>query len=356
MSHPRTDNRGDRESLELPVQLRMRAEYRRCAIYALVACVPLAVVAFWVNKYVHAENAPGPVAHALLFLVLGVVLIVPLRWALRVDDRGIARRRLLGWDLWRWDDISSGAIEKRFPYLLYDPRRPWWRRKLPLEHLEFVDRSSTIELINQHYRLPPAPELPDELVIKYRFRRRLRLDAGGLSVQEGSRLAQDYRWAEVERVHITRTDPLRRDFGRLEIALPDRQIELHMEKLGYGTSFRGRGPVAEVVNEFLVRYVPAERVDVDIYGGRPAKRIDAERQLEKAVKDRRDFRWCMAICSALVVVAFVWTALAENVLKAVGTTALCAVFFLLFFWFGLRESNARCRELEEQVASFDEPR
>ena len=107
----------------------------------------------------------------------------------------------------------------------------------------------TMERINTHYRLPSPPQLPDDLEIRYGFRRSARFDAKGIQLQTAGQIGV-YLWSDVHCVHITRMDPVRRDFRSLEIALPDREIELKLISHEYGASPSWRGATAEVVNGF----------------------------------------------------------------------------------------------------------
>jgi len=112
--------------MDTPIYLRIMPELRRSAYYVLAAGVPLALVAYWVAADI------GKMGFVFL---LCMTMIVPIRWALRIDNQGIARRLLFRWDVWTWADFSSGRIEKRHPHTLVDPERPWWRRKLSLEYM-----------------------------------------------------------------------------------------------------------------------------------------------------------------------------------------------------------------------------
>jgi hypothetical protein len=105
------------------------------------------------------------------------------------------------------------------------------------------------------------------------------MDAKGICLNAAGEVRQ-YLWSEVERVHFTRMDPLRRDFRRLELSLPGHVIEFELVN---GTP-SWRGAAAAVVDEFLKRHVGPDRIDVDIEGDTPAKRIDVRNNLERRIK------------------------------------------------------------------------
>ena len=174
------------KTMDEPIFLRISPEVRRCVYYVLAASVPLALVAYWVNEFVGNKAPASGVARCASIFLFIIAMFVPLRYALRIDDQGISQRLLFWWvDLWTWAEISSGRIEKRHPYTLYDPSRPWWRRRLSLGfgHLAATDVARAMQRINMYYRLPSPPQLPDVLEIKYAFRRSARLDASGIHLQ-----------------------------------------------------------------------------------------------------------------------------------------------------------------------------
>jgi hypothetical protein len=94
---------------------RMAPELRRSAIYAMVGFALLAVVGYVIHGVVLERDLIGVVVGNGIFIAVSLARIVPLRWALRVDGSGIARRWLFRWDQWSWDDFASGRIEKRYP-------------------------------------------------------------------------------------------------------------------------------------------------------------------------------------------------------------------------------------------------
>jgi hypothetical protein len=337
--------------MDQPIYFRISPEMRKCAYYVLASAVPLALVCFCISRFVRNENIVPATLRSMLPFTLCMTMVVPIRWSLRIDDQGIARRFLFCWDLWPWDIISSGRIEKRHPYTLLDPKRPWWRRKLSFGYMSAKDISRTMELINTYYRLPAAPPLPDELVIKYgNFIRKLaRFNAQGILIQG----TKAYLWSEVCRLHITRMDRLRRDFQCLEIVLPDLHVELTLISTQYGTNHNWRGASAEIINEFLERYAPADRIDKDVVGELPAKRIDVEKQLAKAIEKRRIPR-LMLLVMVLCVPIFIWMAIAQSVWKALFVGVWYTAIMLPLYFFCKREIQSHCQKLERQLAVFDQ--
>ena len=138
---------------------------------------------------------------------------------------------------------------------------------------------------------------------------------------------------------------MRRDFKSLEITLPDRELELKLIDTQYGTSPSWRGATAEIVNEFLARHVPAQRIEADVVGERPARRIDVEKQLTRARENRRDLRRCLSIFGLFFVACLVWMAIADSVFKAAFMAGLCSISYLPICWSFLRLLHARCLDL-----------
>jgi hypothetical protein len=98
-----------------PRYFRLAPAYRRCAVYLLVGMVLVACLLHLVGAFVRRQpgfhgEAPGELIGGTFLVVLLVApAILILRWKMRVDERGIARRRLWGWDLWPWEAFQDGS-------------------------------------------------------------------------------------------------------------------------------------------------------------------------------------------------------------------------------------------------------
>jgi hypothetical protein len=339
--------------LRTAIHLRIAPELRRCAVYAVIGALLIAIVAVWATHFVEKRPAFNTAVECAVCLMLALAMLVPLRWALRIDHRGVARRLLIGWDLWTWSDFGSGRIRKRHPYTLVDPERPPWWRSLRLGHMSQSDIKQALELINTQYRLPDLPQLSDTLAIKYSLRRSARLDQQGLHLLVAGR-PHEYLWNEVRRVHITRMDPVRRDFRSLRITLPDQEIELRLVTHQGGTSPTWRGAAPEEVNEFLCRHVPADRIDEDVYGERPARRTDLERQLTEVRKRLRDLRIMAWVFSALIMVWFISAGLGKGVVPALIVAAMATACGGGLIGFLRRDLRKRCLDLEALAATYND--
>jgi hypothetical protein len=279
-------------------------------------------------------------------------MLVPLRWELRVDESGITRRWLFSWHLWSWADFASGRIEKRYPITFVDPDRRWWCRKLRLAYVAEAELRELIRLINDHYRLPAAPMLPDTLQIKYGFRRTVELDWRDIRLRVRGEPFH-FTWQQVQRLHITRIDALRRDFSSLELMLPDREIELKLFTHQGVTTPTWTGATADELNDFLLAHVPADRVDIDITGERPSRVVDVEKQLISMRKNARAFRIAMLTCAFLLAALLVWMAIDVGILRALAMAGLYSLYIPII-WFVRREVHKRQERWETWLAELQD--
>jgi hypothetical protein len=335
-----------------PLYRHIAPDLRRSVYYVLASAAPLALSGFLVSRYVRGEPVASAAGLSVFLLLACMTMIAPLRWAVRIDHQGIARRRCFAWNaLWTWDDISSGRIEKQHPYTLSDPGRPWWRRNLHLEYVGAADIARAMSRINEHYRLPSPPQLPEELKIKLGVRRLVRFCANGIEVRDGQEY-REYRWSEVRRVHITRMDPVRRDFKAMELVLPDREIELRLltHEAAPGS---WQGATAEVINEYLAWRVPAQRIETDVVGERPARRSDVEKRLAWTRGQRRSFYRYSLILAAILVTVLVYIAGTGNGLQAAVFAVIGFIPLMAVHGFVYRRLGSACLALERQLTSFD---
>jgi hypothetical protein len=331
---------------------RIAPEYRRCLIYCLLAIPLWGALAIWLPQ----PRAQGGLAEQVILVallsVVGLALLAPLVWRLDIGQRGITRRRLWGCDHWSWADFASGTIEKHDRFTLRAPMRPWWRRRLRLNYLAAADRQQLLDRINVHYRLPPAPQLPESITIRYAWKREATFDAGGIhQLVRGQ--PRKVLWNEVIRLRITRLEPFRRDFSSLQLYLPDEKLTLRIVSHQAGRSPSWRGPEAEVIAEFLLRYMPPDRVDVDIDGERPSRRQDVTEMLAETRSRKRAFRTWIAVYAALLLAVIVWMAVDQGALKALFHASYVAILFVPVIWSFDQQTRHQIAQLEQWLASFE---
>jgi hypothetical protein len=320
--------------------IRMAPEYRRCAIYVLVA-EPFFLAAFLWSASLMEDSAERLVVPIAFLAVLGLGALAPLRWALRFGDQGVERRWFNQWELWSWRDFAIGRIAKQGAALV-DPQRPWYARKLGLAYLSVQDRNAVLERINAHYRLPPAPTVPGVLRITVGVTRVVELDAAGVHLSRRFRNdRQTCSWSDVQRVHVTRLDPLRRDFACLALELPGERIEFHEGNLP--------SLVREQLDECLRGNVASERIETDILDGPLVRSSDVQRLLAKETKDRRLLRWFTGTSCALFAVMMLWIA-TESVWRALAFIAIFGSWLGSIMWFLDREMGRKIDAMEADLA------
>ena len=330
-------------------EYRIAGELRRCCWYGILSAFPLAA-AFFVNaRFVQNRGPVDVFVGCVLYALLVAAMVVPLRWRVRIDQHGISRRLLFRWDLWPWAALASGRVRKLHPFTLHDPERPWWRRRLRLGCMASSDIQEVIAMVNTHYKLPPPPDIPAALTIKYAFRCSAAFDRNGIHLMIRD-IPHNYLWRDLRDVHIVRMDPLRRDFKSLVITLPDQEIKLKLVTHEGGTSPSWRGATAEELNEYLLQCVPADCIHVSIAGQQLAKREYIERQLEEAKKSTRAFAIMMVVFFPLILGLLVWMAMDDGIWKAAVMGAMCVVCpgsVMVFLY------RAQCKQISELMDSLN---
>jgi hypothetical protein len=267
---------------------RLAPEYRRCGVYIVLFCLLLAALEVGLKLAGLTPRTWAELFASPLTVMAGALLgvaVLTWRYALRVDDRGVWRRRFSRWDLWPWEAFAAGAVrtgtsKDSWVY----PARPWHSRYLILEFLAEADRTALAERIRPVWR-PAALPLPEEVEVRYGMGNRLALSRRGIMFRRrGSDQDRFYRLYEVVQLRVTRVNHTRRDFRTLELELPREAGPIRLRFQKFGRSWEG--PDAEVVLAYLQQYVPANRVQVTALSGPPQDRDEADRRL--ADLDRAD--------------------------------------------------------------------
>ena len=139
-----------------PLFIPLAVEYRRCAFYALFALALIPCVTWWVNGF----RPPGEQADLRFLLGLHAILafgvVSALHWRLRVNERGVSRRRLFAWHLYPWEEFASGRVREGIDTSTYlFPTRHFWDRKLNIGLVADDDRSAIKEMIRRILVRPP---------------------------------------------------------------------------------------------------------------------------------------------------------------------------------------------------------
>jgi hypothetical protein len=277
-----------------PVFFRLAPEFRRCGVYLFVGCLLLVGTVIGLEQ-LGLGRGWGEAIPLTAFAVpmLGVVLLTQ-RQLLRVDDRGVWRRRFFRWDLWSWEAFSAGQVHQgtgKDSFIL--PSKPWRNRYLHLEFLQEHDREHLADRIRCVWTPPPLRPPPEELTIRWGFRRWARLSQEGIEVGQGKRNGGFFPWAAVSRVRITRLGHGRQDFRAAEAILPEvpRPIRLVMH--------RGRplwtGADSETLGAFLEQAVPPARLLLTAMIGPPRSVAEADWRILDVNRMEREAKQVMWI-------------------------------------------------------------
>jgi hypothetical protein len=293
-----------------PLTLAVMPGVRRSAVYVLLAVFLIPLIRWWLHELLPYRG----IAH-LIFGVITVALVTlgtfgVVRWRLRVDDQGIWRRRLLGWDLWPWEAFAEGRVsegeDSSTTFIFRE--KPFWARKMSLELLAEDDQRRILDLIRHVLVRPPEPVLPVELTILFGFRKEAYIARESLLIRNRGEVTR-YAWKEIQSLRIRRRYHDRHDFSSLEIVLPDQIITLRLiHQNGQASrSWSGaRGsptPSPAIVAGIFERYVPADRVLVTALREPPrtmAEWQDRRALLEQKGRDLKNLRWILAGTGAFV--------------------------------------------------------
>lgn len=330
--------------------LRIAPQLRRCCWYTVIGAVVLSITFFWIARLIQNRGPVEIALGCLMFALMAAAMVIPLSWKLRLGHDGLERRILFRWDKWRWDEFATGRIYKLHPYTLFDRERPWWRRKLRLGYMDYADIQRVVTAINAHYQLPTPPYVSATLTIQYGFRHSVTFDRHGVQLVSPGR-PRAYTWQELIEIHLTRMDPIRRDFKSLLISFPDQEIELKQITHQGGASPSWRGATAEEINEFLFRNVPDERIHISIEGEPITSPEQIAKKLKHAETMKRDLAICLAIFTPLIVASLIWMAITDGIFKALTMAAVYIVAVVPILVFVLRSQVQQIRDLKSTLAS-----
>jgi hypothetical protein len=304
-----------------PQDFRLDPSLRRCSLYGLTAA-PLVVAALvWAARYSSASSWDIVSAIGAVSALFVAIAAIAHRWRLRVDERGIARRRFFGWDLWPWEAFKAGRIDKikgAFGFTWKD--KPWWKRKLDFGYLSARDRLAVVLVCNEMWMPPPMDPVPDELKIR-RWGRRIDLTPTGITVRHRGK-EQSWTWRDVRQGHIRRLEHDRRDFQQLKLVLPDHELVFNVRCSQGQANTDWRGSSAEHLAAFLERHVDPQRVRITALMLAPRTVEDAEDRLAKLTPDAR-----MRKTDTIPLIVMMTAAFALNVYVAVIGRLLVAALF-----------------------------
>jgi hypothetical protein len=299
---------------DCPRVIRMDPQLRRSAGYvaaAIVLFVPL-MTAVWTITPPRADANPL-VAAIVLGVFFGLLALLPavvFRWRLRIDQRGIARRRLFRFVLWPWEAFADGRIQRgAIPMSYVWKEQPLGGRVLGFDYVTQDDRDllrrrceaalaarSTIDAGQdgaETLRVSTPLSSQDSVI---RWPATLEFSASGMSLTRRGK-HQQFDWHDVREVRIIRQRRDRYDFLRLEIDVGDERLRLLEDARA-----RWSGGDGAVLERILRKHLPSEKVlDISLTG-RPSSQREFEFRLiqfEKSSRERAVLEWVtFGVCLA----------------------------------------------------------
>jgi hypothetical protein len=303
----------------------------------------------------------------------GVLAIVFL-YRIRIDERGVWRRRLVRWDLWPWEAFEGGHIRHgRLGDQLTYPTKGWYWRTISTSVLRKPDRAAFERAVARFRIPPPPPHLPDVLSVKYGLRARFELSADGVRLIAHRHDAGElFPWPQVVKVELVRSTHDRPDFVALFLHLPGLADPVRLARpQGHPT---WSGADAEVIALYLERHLDNGRFVVTALSGPPIDVQEADRRLAQLDKSEHELQranrvlWYLylgAILVMTVVLADVWNrpnpmnwrlqdwiAVSIALGGATVSTGLLAVTQLGVVYFRLRDMRRERGELIRWKACF----
>jgi hypothetical protein len=341
-----------------PLVAPLAPEYRRCAVYLLFAIALIAWNARWVNDLRPPEKQLDLRFGLGVLAALAVGAVCILRWRLRVDGRGIARRRLVARHLYPWEEFASGRVREGIDSSTYEfPERYPWDRKLSIALVAEDDRSAIKEIIRRVLVRPPEPEVPLELCFRFSVRKTARFGQEGLAIGPRGKEVF-YHWAEVRAVRIRRFERDRRDFSSLELEFRDQTVSLRVinqhgraNRSWFG--FRGEpAPEPATIMAVLQQYVPRDRILVTSLSEPPLSMSEWEDRLkilEQKGKELITLKRIFWSIGAILLIICLWDS-SQGWINVAVFLVLCAVQFGLL-WAVLRYIEADFRATVEELES-----
>lgn len=237
---------------------------------------------------------------------------------------------------------------------LYDPNRSFWSRYLDLDLLSDSDFGEVLAEINKSYCLPPPPQVPEKLELRYAFHKSATFEQSGIQLKHG-RVVRDFKWSDVEDIHIHRWEPVSRDLCTVVITLPGSEIELSYLNYSNGNPRPAwQGAAAEEISEFFLSCPARDRVHIsnELEGWTRLRDVDRALAIGKT-----RVRWLSIIVGVFTTS---WVVLMAYAGIREGTLALSIVMTLLLLsltsplvLFGIRAWRAHQHKLESQRAVLE---
>lgn len=296
-----------------PLEFRLAPQFRRCAVYVVVGFVLVSATAIGLSLAEGNDTARPKALAGLAVLGVGslLLLVLTFHYRLRIDERGVWRRRFVRWDLWPWEAFEQGRVRHgKYGDELTCPEKGWYWRTISASFLGPVDRAA-FEAVVREYRVPPPPpDLPDVVTLRCGLRARVELSAEGVRAGPLDREGELIAWPDVVRAEVVRTTHDRSDFVTLTLHLPAPTKPVRLSRRE-GPNWRG--PDAEVIALYMQRHLGHGRFEVTALRGPPADAAEADRRLARLARDERQYRiigrvtaWGLAALAVMMLEPWDW--------------------------------------------------
>jgi hypothetical protein len=336
-------------------------EYRRCALYVVVAAGALPVVAWLARHLVPQRTSANWVGLLVMNVLIAVAGLAVLGWRLRLDATGIARRRLLTWDLWPWGAFRDGRIKEDVQWATFHwPGHGWWRDRLTLQLLREEDRETALRTIDKFWVRQEPPGLPKELLIRYAFQRQAEFSARGIVLTHRG-VVRRFHWDDVHSVRIDRLERARNDFRELELVLPGEILRFQAHRANGQTSHTWSGgrdqerPESAVVAGLILRYAPPGRVLVYSLTEPPASPHEWARARERLERREKDMRQVTTMFRIGMVAASVTCLFMGEAWKCAVMLTMIWIMFFGPCWLILHDQSQGLQRAREELESHRPP-
>ena len=216
-------------------EFHLSAELRRAILYWLVGAILIGLTALCVAAFGGVQQQPNaalsPLQGAILFGGVAVAsaivgTLLGFRYRIRIDSRGISRRRFWQWELWPWQAFQAGQVEPgdtNESYRWLKPGAP--PRVLSLGSIDEEPRRLIRAAIRSIW-VPPETAVAPTIPLTTRSScGRVRLCRRGLILRTITRWKK-WQWPQVVELHVIRRERDDREPRALEVHVPGRVLRL----------------------------------------------------------------------------------------------------------------------------------
>jgi len=285
-----------------PQEFKIAPEYRRSAVYVLIGLCLIVACRKLLPLYEGISFSWAAI------VVVSVITAAMFRWRLRIDDKGIYRRRFLKWDFWPWEGFRSGEfVPSKHQFSTFTRETGnLLNRGLCVEFLKQDESEQLKELCLAMCPFPVQPEIPDEMTLKVGpFKKTYRFSNESILCLKTGRT---YSWNDVTECRVKKEHHKRNDFEDICLSLPDVEITLRIVRQNGLANNLWDGPPANIVLRYLLTHVPEEKVTVLAMNGPPASTEELDERLKVIEISEEEYlrplKKILSICTSVILIVF----------------------------------------------------